>query len=82
MSAGSISTQRFQAIAWRTPQIIQDVGGIEHEQLTPRLPLDGAETSRTLPPEQGLCLATAKGLDHGFGAQSVRDMLNYILRNT
>ena len=82
MSAGSISTQRFQTITRWAPQIIQDAGSIKHEQLTPRLPLDGAETSRTLPPEQGLCLTTAKGLDHGFGAQSVRDMLNYLLRNT
>ena len=73
MGAGSVSAQRLQTITRRAPQIIQDACSVKYKQLTPRLPLNGTKTSRTFPPEQGFSLATAKGLDHGFGAQPVHD---------
>jgi hypothetical protein len=52
------------------------VGGVEHQQLPPSLPLDGGETPRPFSVEQSSGLTTGESLDHvNFKSRS------YILRN-
>jgi hypothetical protein len=60
----AIPGQRFEAIAWRHPQIIQSSGRMNHIELSSRNRCDARPSAAFSFPKEFGCIVVSEALDH------------------
>jgi hypothetical protein len=63
--AGTVALERFQAVAWRNPKIIEPTGDLELSELPPSDRLDSGKPRHPKPTGESLSVGAAKRGDHG-----------------
>ena len=56
--------ESFKAVAWRRTQLVKEFGGVKHEQLSPRDPLDCGETADQFVLEEALRIPALEAAYH------------------
>jgi hypothetical protein len=74
----TLTPERFQPIPRRYPQRVERGGGIQPQQLEPRLSLEGLETAHRTIVEQGLGVLVSERPDHATDYYESRITSNVI----